>query len=470
MDYQSWIEGINGKASLYAFDILPDGTYSEIRLMAVNQESIGMVQMNPDAPEFYPGIPYRTYWMDLNFENFVYKCADTLEPLYSYVNARGIWLKGFYIPIADIWTDVPPMQKEEGLRTVYCLYVVHFTERADTESMIQRPVAVSNAVLDIGIRLHDSMDFYQSMADVAVSIGEFCGAESCAIYTVDKDSGECSFINKDGLQNQFMEHLASEMKRTPLEVADAWKKDLALSDCMILEDLSVIEERDPVWYRSMCAHNIHNIVLFAIQHNQQIVGFIWVVNYDVDRREYIKEILELTSFWIAAFIANHHLLSKLEQKSATDVLTQVENRNAMVEYISGFTSGVVIPPEQMGVVFVDLNGLKVINDEEGHSEGDKLLIRASSLIKVVFAGSRIFRSGGDEFVVFCENITEVKLSELVSQLKVMAETTSDVSIAVGSAWRRGGYDINDAIKNADELMYQDKKAYYSTNPHKNRRS
>ena len=59
MDYQSWIEGINGLASLYSFDILEDGSFGEIRLMAVNSQNVGMLQMNPNAPEFYPGIPYR---------------------------------------------------------------------------------------------------------------------------------------------------------------------------------------------------------------------------------------------------------------------------------------------------------------------------------------------------------------------------------------------------------------------------
>ena len=81
MDFQSWIEGIDGLASLYSFDIMPDGSFSEIRLMAVNQQNVGMLHMNPEAPEFYPGIPYRNFWMDLNFESFVYKCASTKQPL-----------------------------------------------------------------------------------------------------------------------------------------------------------------------------------------------------------------------------------------------------------------------------------------------------------------------------------------------------------------------------------------------------
>ena len=466
MDYQSWIEGINGKASLYSFDILPDGQYSEIRLMAVNRASEGMILMNPDAPVFYPGIPYRTYWMDLNFENFIYKSAETLEPLYSYVNARGVWLKGFYIPISDIWDEEPKEQKPDGTRTFFCLYVVHFEEQAKAESMLKRSTEVSNAVLDIGIKLHESNDFYQSMGEVVSSIMDFCGAEMCSIYTVDKASQECIFINNDGVQKQIMDDLSSEMGRTPIEIAKAWEKDLALSDCLILDDLSVIEERDPVWYKSMKRHGIYNIVLFAIRHNHELVGFIWGANFDVNRRRRIKETLELTTFLLAAGIANHQLLSKLEIKSTVDSLTQIGNRNAMAELILEFEKGDKERLKNLGVVFIDLNGLKKINDQKGHSAGDKLLIRASSIIKAVYSDDHIFRAGGDEFVIFCPNTTEEIIAEKVTQLKKMADATSDVSFAGGSVYSNGEYDINYIIKTADERMYQDKKAFYSSNPEK----
>ena len=52
------------------------------------------------------------------------------------------------------------------------------------------------------------------------------------------------------------------------------------------------------------------------------------------------------------------------------------------------------------------------------------------------------------------------MNEQVSQLKGMADNTSDVSFAVGSVHCQGTYDLNVAIQAADERMYQDKKAYY----------
>ena len=467
MDFQSWIETIDGMASLYSFDILPDGSFSEIRLMAVNKQSAGMLLMNPNAPKFYPGIPYRTYWMDLNFESFVYKCASTRQSLYSYVNARGVWLKGFYIPVMP--AGVLEKSDESGVKTVYCLYIMYYSHQVETDSMVQKSSEVAKTVMEISIKLHESPDFYQAMAATAAEIQTFCGAKNCSLYTVDKNSQKCALINDKGLQEDYMEELAEHMGRTPFEVALAWEKDLALSDCLLLEDLEVIKERDPAWYQSMVENGVSNIILFAIRNNQELVGFIWAANYDVNKKDQIKETLELTTFLLAAVISNHHMVSLLETKSSIDALTQVSNRNAMNEHLDMLAGGGIIPPRSMGVVFVDLNGLKSVNDALGHDAGDKLLTRAGALLKIAFGDYAIYRAGGDEFVVLCYEIAEEKLAQQVSQLRGLSDNTSDVSFSIGTVYCEGLYDIRQAIQLADERMYEDKAAYYRVHPEKDRR-
>ena len=121
MDFQSWIEKIDGMAGIYSFDIMDDGSFGEIRLMALNSKNTGVFAANPNAPEFYPGIPWRAYFTYLNFESFIYRAASTNNQLYSYVNAHGFWLKGFYLPL--IINDDDTFPKRDGVRTVYCLYV-----------------------------------------------------------------------------------------------------------------------------------------------------------------------------------------------------------------------------------------------------------------------------------------------------------------------------------------------------------
>lgn len=468
MDFQAWMEEINALASLYAFDVMEDGSFSEIRLMAVNRMNTGMLHMNPNAPEFYPGIPYRNYWMDLNFESFVYQCASEGKPLYSYVNARGVWLKGFYLPITDQW-DWTPGDRTGVARTVYCLYIVSYSHEVETDSMSQKSPEVANAVMELSIKLHESEDFYQAMAATTAEIIKICGAENCSIYTVDKNNQSCSLINMYGLQEEYLRTFAREMNRTPFEVAEYWERDLALSDCLLLDDLSVIEERDPVWFHSMRSHGIKNLILYAIRNNQTLVGFIWAANYDVEKRMMIKETLELCTFLTAAVISNHQMVSRLEVKSTVDALTQVNNRNAMNERMDGFASGEEKLPAVMGVVFADLNGLKTVNDQEGHIAGDKLLTRAAALLKIAFGDYEIYRAGGDEFVVFCPEITKEKLEQLVSQLRGLCDNTADVSFSVGTVLCSGDYNLYQALQTADQRMYADKEEYYRRHPEKDRR-
>lgn len=462
MDYQEWMEGIDGFASLYSFDILPDGSFSEIRLMAVNKQNEGMLHFRPDAPEFYPGIPYRNYWMDLNFERYLYKSGSERKSLYSYVNARGFWLKGFYIPIRS-----DPC--EDGRKTVYSLYILEYSDDIETESMSQYSADVSSAVVNINIKLHEKEDFYQAMSAAAEEIKNFCGAERCSIYTVDKRSQKCRFINENGIQNDYLDHLADEMKLTPYEVALKWEEDLAMSDCLLLEELSVIEERDPVWYTSLKNHGIRNMILYVIRFKQELVGFIWAANFVTSKIIQIKEAMELTTFLIAAVISNHQLVSRLEEKSTTDALTQVSNRNSMNERVDKLSSGDIPLPEVMGIVFADLNGLKTVNDRMGHNAGDKLLVRAAALLKIAFGEYEIYRAGGDEFVVLCPDITEEKLEQQAAQLRALADNTNDVSFAVGTQFCTGSYDIQKAMQAADGAMYRDKQDYYRRHPEKDRR-
>ncbi|WP_298532189.1 sensor domain-containing diguanylate cyclase [uncultured Ruminococcus sp.] len=465
MDYQSWIEGIDGLASLYSFDILPDGSFSEIRLMAVNKQNEGMLHFSPDTPEFYPGIPYRNYWMDLNFERYLYKSGSEKKSLYSYVNARGFWLKGFYIPVSAAEMGVA----ETDTKTVYCLYILEYADNIETDSMSQHSADVSAAVTNISIKLHEEQDFYKAMAETAAEIKQICGADRCSIFTVDKSSQKCRLINSEGVQEETLKEFAAEMECSPYEISEHWEKDLELSDCLILEDLKVIEERDPLWYRSLCRHNIRNIILFEIRSKQTLVGFIWAADYDTTKMIRIKNTLELTAFLLAAVIQNHQLISRLEVKSQIDGLTQLLSRNAMNERLDKLAAGETARPETLGIIFADLNGLKAVNDREGHDAGDKLLTKAAALLKIAFSDYDIYRAGGDEFVVLCPNAAEKRLVEMVSQLRRLADNTADVNFAVGIEYCTGSYDIYRAMQEADGKMYRDKAEFYRLHPEKDRR-
>ena len=455
MDYQKFVDGIDASASVFSFDKLPDGSFSEIRINAPNKRFMAFFELNPNSPKFVPNMPYKYFFHDPNFENYCYRCASTVEPLYSYVNAHGAWLSGMYLPI-----------ESEEENTVYCCYILKITPEVQTDEFSKRSPETAFAVLNMSSKLHKKQEFVQSIADCARDIREICSSNICSIVVVDKSSETCTFINEYGKQDEYMLKLAVEMGRTPYETALAWEKSLAGSDCLLLDDLSIVKDRDRLWYDSLVCNGIKSIVLYALKYNNELVGFIWAANFDVASIMKIKETLELSTFFLGAVIANHQLLGRLENMSMYDMLTDVMNRNAMNKRTDALEYG---NPETLGVVFTDINGLKEVNDTLGHTAGDKLLIHAASLIRSAFGDCEIYRAGGDEFVILCPDISEEEFDRRLLELRSLTLQTDDVRLAIGAQFFSGSYDIRRAMQSADERMYEDKQLYYRENPDKRRR-
>ncbi|SFB66608.1 GGDEF domain-containing protein [Ruminococcus albus] len=468
MDLQAFVNKFKIIAGVYAFDILPDGSKSEIRIMAINDINTMMFNMLPDAPEFYPGVPLRRYFTEVNLENFIYNSAINNEPLYSYVNAFGMWIKGFYLPLDEDGNILNEKgEPNTSPRTAYCLYITTRSAEPETEYMTQRSGEVASAIMELSVKLNKMQSFEMAMKECISELNNICSSEYCALYTIDALKKECKLYNENGEQPEMLESMTSGMGRTPYETALAWEKDLDGTDCLLLDDLSIIEERDPVWYRSLKSFNVNKLILTAIRYDHDLVGFIWAINFDTEKTMEIKETLELTTFMLGARISHHHLVSRLEIMSRTDSLTQLLNRNAMNERVEQLTNDKSAKPECIGVVFADLNGLKAVNDGSGHAAGDKLLQNAAALLKIAFDEYEIYRSGGDEFVVLCPDITPEKLEESVARLHALAENTPNVSFATGAKWYKGDYDIFTAMQAADQSMYQNKEEFYRQHPEKN---
>ena len=141
----------------------------------------------------------------------------------------------------------------------------------------------------------------------------------------------------------------------------------------------------------------------------------------------------------------------------------------MNDRVDNLVAGEAKLPETMGVAFADLNGLKTVNDDQGHDAGDTLLKRAAALLKVAFNDDEIYRAGGDEFVIFSPDTSEDRFNEKIMQLRGLSDNTPDVRFAVGSIYCKGEYDIIRAMQQADEKMYKDKEEFYRLHPEKDRR-
>mgnify|MGYP002564060893 FL=1 len=113
----------------------------------------------------------------------------------------------------------------------------------------------------------------------------------------------------------------------------------------------------------------------------------------------------------------------------------------------------------MGVVYLDVNGLKEINDHFGHDAGDRVLQQCAQTIRRIFKEGTPYRIGGDEFVIICKGLGKDDFDRTVCELKNSFQDQM-CQAAIGTQWAEDCKNIQSVITEADELMYADKKAFY----------
>ena len=146
----------------------------------------------------------------------------------------------------------------------------------------------------------------------------------------------------------------------------------------------------------------------------------------------------------------------------------VMNRNEMNNRVDEIAGNAELSDKSVGIIFIDLNGLKRTNDERGHLAGDILLKEAASILKNLFGQDEIYRAGGDEFMVLSFATTEEALNKKIGELRKQVELSDTVSFAIGSFFDANSNNILSAMTKADKRMYDDKELYYAEHPEKKR--
>lgn len=155
-------------------------------------------------------------------------------------------------------------------------------------------------------------------------------------------------------------------------------------------------------------------------------------------------------------------LSLANEMARRDELTRTKNKTAYHEMEKELQKRMEAGGDPFGIVVCDINGLKVINDTEGHKAGDNYIRASCMLICRIFQHSPVFRAGGDEFVVILRGQDYENRESLLSTLRRKVEESVRIGegsvVASGMAEYRPQEDhvVEDVFNRADTLMYEDK--------------
>jgi diguanylate cyclase (GGDEF)-like protein len=167
----------------------------------------------------------------------------------------------------------------------------------------------------------------------------------------------------------------------------------------------------------------------------------------------------------APAIQNGRLLDELQHAASHDPLTGLSNRAGFGRCMSHVLDGAG-DEEQVGLLFIDLDGFKAVNDMHGHDVGDALLREvAERLSSVVRADDTVSRLGGDEFAVILTHVGSAReVAAAARRVRaaferpfVIGDVIARVGASVGEAgWPADGEGVEALLRHADAAMYREK--------------
>ncbi len=154
-----------------------------------------------------------------------------------------------------------------------------------------------------------------------------------------------------------------------------------------------------------------------------------------------------------------HMEDELRHLSTHDSMTDLYNRHYFHIEIKRIQESRLFP---VSIVSVDVDWLKLVNDNFGHDAGDEVIIKTARLLRESFRNEDIIaRLGGDEFVVLLPETSETEVSEIISRLRSKIELQHDesFSLSIGAATGQKNCSLSYLMYQADECMYADKAAH-----------
>lgn len=210
----------------------------------------------------------------------------------------------------------------------------------------------------------------------------------------------------------------------------------------------------PEYYDLLIKNDIHRMTLAAIASKDGHISILGTINSR--KHAAIKMLLEEVSVCFSMAIYNRKHLNRTETIAVTDSLTGLSNRLAYKKDVQLFDKKM---PENFSCIYVDVNELHTINNKYGHARGDSMLIYIANVLKETFNKSRVYRMGGDEFLVFTEGESEEKIQSLITDAVKRVEE-KDYHISVGMSFSTHNLDAEILVKDAEKRMYEAKAQYY----------
>ncbi len=343
---------------------------------------------------------------------------------------------------------------EDG-RLLHMEISVDITEHEDAKKELGLRAESENTLVKCIRTLISTPDLNQATNQLLANIGQFYHGERAYIFEFNYDTHTLSNTYEwcgEGVSQEL-----HNLQNIDLDVISHWIEAFYEKGSFAITSVGRNLNKESMEYKLLKAQNIESLIAAPLMDNGKIVGFIGVD--DPRRYAFHFELLVSVAYFILNDIQKRKMMSELERLSYVDLLTGVYNRNKYIHDLEQWEHQLA---KHAGVVYLDINGLKELNDQKGHQAGDELIKQIALEMSQCFP-QQVYRIGGDEFIAICTRIEREDFEEQVESLKRRLVFNGEIRAAVGSVWNKDGATVSQVIEIADKEMYEDKSAYYVKN-------
>lgn len=320
-----------------------------------------------------------------------------------------------------------------------------------TKEQIRQRLEIATVLNSCVGKLNSDTDIDVGINNLLATVNGYFQADRTYVFEIDPD--------RDVLINTF-EYICGQevsaqmdnLQEVPVSVIKVWMQNFRQGRSYYMSDLE--QERGQPSYEMLKAQQVWRLLAVPLMKGGAMVGFLGVDN---PRAHYDDAtLLASIQFFVTNSLDRKKQQAYLEKLSYRDMLTGLYNRNRYIERLEAYKQ---VQDQQIGAIYIDLNGLKKVNDEQGHRAGDELIVRAAGTIAGIFAEDA-YRVGGDEFVVILLDVSREDFARKTEQLRRQMQENS-VDASIGGVWQASTENLEDLLRRADENMYREKKRYYS---------
>jgi diguanylate cyclase (GGDEF)-like protein len=317
----------------------------------------------------------------------------------------------------------------------------------------KKVIAVTASASDVRKELLETSGDQDNIQDALAEVCRFASSRSAIFF--DTDGEFYHYVAPEYIEVKLSENESKEFRAELFRYASEFHKfnNRAVNVLCIKPDMHMFKINSS-FYNFLKEHKIREVSLSATINKANHIAILATINSK--RGKQVRLLAEKVSACFSMALYNKNHLNKTILAATTDSLTGALNR---VAYKNDMLILDKEKPLNFSCIYIDVNELHLCNNKYGHAAGDEMLLYIANTLKEVFYGHKVYRLGGDEFLVFCRNDSQDDVKKSIEiftrQLKPRG-----YHVAIGVSYRAQNTGTEELVKEAEARMYEAKAQYY----------